>query len=402
MVDYSARFESPVLREAFNYVLYEKLPGASVLPFYFQLACHANQAAGVPEGGSLGLAHSVEARYRRLGGQLTCNACVDEILVEGDRAVGVRLSDGQEHFADVVVSAVDGHHTLMELLGGKHVDEAYRQRATHALDQPGTVVPGYFTLFLGLDRLIPEAEHCTTHLLTEDEAAELPGSLYPSINVQFRNRHYPELSPPGTSVVLATYFCDPARWWALNESEDRVSRVRRGIEVHTRAVNRGRRYTREKRRVAEIMIAYLERRYPGLQRSVVVRDASTPLTQLRYTGNDGGTVLPWQPLVDGGPGREPELARHGPVLPGLGNFYLSRAGATTGGVTWAAVAGRHVMQFICRDDGRPFTASVDDAAAPPTQVIIPAGWRRMAAPDRARLEPGGDRTPLPVPAPATR
>ncbi len=38
MTDYAAKFQHPVLREAFNYVLYEKHPDFPVLPFWFQLA----------------------------------------------------------------------------------------------------------------------------------------------------------------------------------------------------------------------------------------------------------------------------------------------------------------------------------------------------------------------------
>ncbi|QRF00730.1 hypothetical protein G9U55_29320 [Streptomyces koyangensis] len=51
---------------------------------------------------------------------------------------------------------------------------------------------------------------------------------HPSINVQFRNRHYPELSPPGTSVVYATYFCDIAPWRALDEGPEQATRRRGG------------------------------------------------------------------------------------------------------------------------------------------------------------------------------
>lgn len=109
MTDYSARFRDPLLREAFNLVLYEKHPAFPVLRFYFQLAAHANLSAGVPEGGSLGLSRSIEQRYQRLDGTVTYNAKVEEVLVEHDRAVGVRLRDGREFRAGIVVSACDGH-----------------------------------------------------------------------------------------------------------------------------------------------------------------------------------------------------------------------------------------------------------------------------------------------------
>lgn len=101
---------------------------------------------------------------------------------------------------------------------------------------------------------------------------------------------------------------------------------------------------------------------------MTVQDASTPLTQIRYTSNFNGSVLGWQPFVEGGETLEEETRKHGPVLPGLENFYLSGVWVTTGGLIRAAAAGRHVMQFICKDDGRPFVATVDETSPLPRQV----------------------------------
>lgn len=375
MTDFSARFKDPFLREAFNYILYEKHPNFPVLPVYFQLASHANHSAGVPEGGSLGLARSIEARFKRLGGQVMYNARVDEVLIENHRACGVRLSDGRELLADIVVSAADGPTTTMKFLRGRYLNEAYTKLYTRTLKEPGMIFPGYFILFLGLNRPFPDGEPCTTHLLDESQAADMLGMRHPSINIQFRSRHYPELSPQNSTVVYATYFCDIGPWRALANGPEQASRPRRGELLHTLPVRRGHDYSAAKRRVSEAMLAFLEQRHPGLRDAVVVRDVSTPLTQVRYTGNYDGTVLGWQPFVESGETLEELVKQHGPGMPGLRNFYISGVWATTGGLIRAAAAGRHVMQFICRDDGKAFTASIDDTAPLPTHVILPVGAR---------------------------
>ncbi len=398
MTDYSARFKSPVLREAFNFILYEKMPVFPVLPFYFQLACHAGKSAGVPQGGSLGLARSVETRYRRLGGQITYNAKVEEVLVDNDRAVGVRMSDGQEHFADIVVSACDGYQTTMKFLKGKYLNDTYRRLYTETINQPGMIFPGYFMVFLALDRPFPDMEHCTTHLLTAAEAAQLPGIRHPSINVQVRSKHFPELSAPGTSVILASYFCDIAAWRPLSDGEERVTRQRHGRDVHTLAVKRGARYAQEKKRVAQFFTNYLDRKYPGLASAVVLRDMSTPLTHVRYTGNYNGSAVQWMPFAEGGETLEKEINTHGPVLPGLTNFYMSGVWVTSGGLIRAAVAGRHVMQFVCQEDGKPFTAQIDAAAPLPTHVVVPGVAPRAPGPPAVLPVSAGVNTPL-VPDP---
>lgn len=386
----AARFESPVLREAFQHVLYDETPEPSLLDLYFQLACHANRTAGVPEGGWFGLASSIEARYLALGGQVRYRAGVAEILVENDRAIGVRLSDDQRYFADVVVLAGDGHPELLAQLRGRCAITAGPQCAEPS-DPPGGRSPGQFTLFLGLDRRFPEAEHCTTHLLTEDEAAELPGILHPCVHVQFRNRHYPELSPPGSSVVLASYACDVARWRALRQGEDPPGRQRCGIEVRSLAEKRARSYPQEKRRVAEFLTGYLDRKYPGLARALVVRDVSSPLTPLRCAGNHSDAALPWQPFAAGGDAPDPG-ARRGSMVLGLRNLYVAEAGGATGGLIRAAVAGRHVVQWICCDDRRRFTAWIEDSAVPPSHVIVPPGGPRTAGSEGRR--PGSARAAI--------
>jgi hypothetical protein len=201
------------------------------------------------------------------------------------------------------------------------------------------------------------------------------GIRHPSINVQFRSMHYPELSPQDATIVYATYFCDIAPWRALREGPEQVSRLRSGKELHTLPVWRGRKYYAGKRQVRDAILNFLEQRFAGLKDAVAVRDVSTPLTQVRYTGNYNGTVLGWQPFVESGETLEALVKKHGPGLPGLENFYMSGVWATTGGLIRAAAAGRHVMQFICRDDSKEFIASIDDTGAPPTHVVIPiGGW----------------------------
>lgn len=376
MTEYSTRFKDPLLRDAFNYILYERHPGFPVLPFYFQMAAQAHRSAGVPEGGSLGLARSIEQRYLSLGGEITYNAMVEEILVKDDRAVGVRLSDGQEHYADIVVSACDGPTTLLDLLDGRYLEGEYATLYRETLHRPGMVFPGYTSVFLGLRRPFPDADPTTTHLLDEATASRLTGIRHPSLNVQFRSRFYPELSPRDTSVIYATYFSDTAPWRELAEGPERLSRARRGTELHTLPVRRGKAYALAKRRTRDAVVDFLDELHPGLRDSVAVRDTCTPLTQIRYTGSFEGTFLGWQPFVESGEAMEELVKKNGPVLPGLENFYLSGVWATTGGLIRAAAAGRQVMQFICRDDGIGFTASVDTSAPLPTHVDIPVGPHR--------------------------
>jgi phytoene dehydrogenase-like protein len=63
-------------------------------------------------GGSLAFTQAIEKRYIGLGGEIRYRSRVERILTDNNQAVGVRLADGTEHFADIVVSAADGHATI--------------------------------------------------------------------------------------------------------------------------------------------------------------------------------------------------------------------------------------------------------------------------------------------------
>ncbi len=82
------------------------------------LVSHLEREFGVhyAMGGVAAIALAMAAVIAAQGGTLRLNAEVDEILIDGGRATGVRLADGQVIAADVVVSNADAGHTYDRLL----------------------------------------------------------------------------------------------------------------------------------------------------------------------------------------------------------------------------------------------------------------------------------------------
>ena len=68
----------------------------------------------------------MEKRYLDLGGTVHYRSKVEKIIVENNKAVGVKLADGTEHRADVIISNADGRKTIMEMLEGKYLDAKTR------------------------------------------------------------------------------------------------------------------------------------------------------------------------------------------------------------------------------------------------------------------------------------
>ncbi|KKK48116.1 hypothetical protein LCGC14_3148350, partial [marine sediment metagenome] len=75
-----------------------------------------SQGVSLPDGLILS-----EARWRDSG-----KSRVKDVIIENDQAVGVRLEDGTEHRADIVVWAGDGHTVIFDILGGRYLDDEVR------------------------------------------------------------------------------------------------------------------------------------------------------------------------------------------------------------------------------------------------------------------------------------
>jgi len=67
-------------------------------------------------GGTGAIITAMGELFAELGGKIVLEAEVDEILVKGRRATGVRLQDGQIHNADIVVSNADLAFTYLNMI----------------------------------------------------------------------------------------------------------------------------------------------------------------------------------------------------------------------------------------------------------------------------------------------
>lgn len=70
-------------------------------------------------GGTGALVRALVQLIEELGGRFHFNAEVDEILVEGRRATGIRLADGTVHSADHVIANSDVARTYMKMIPAK-------------------------------------------------------------------------------------------------------------------------------------------------------------------------------------------------------------------------------------------------------------------------------------------
>lgn len=193
------KFKSEILRKAMQYqtVLLGTAPGDA--PGIYSMMNYVDFVEGVwyPEGGIYKVIEAIENIAKKYGVVIKTNASVDRIVVEDGEARGVRLSDGSEIRADIVVSNADIVHTDQKLL-----DSKYRQRSPSYWNSR-LMAPSAFILYLGIDGEIPTLEH--HNLLFSEKWEENFKQIFkkpewptdPSLYVCAPSKSDPTVAPPG-------------------------------------------------------------------------------------------------------------------------------------------------------------------------------------------------------------
>ncbi len=330
VTDFGERLKNPFLRAAFTDISSEA-EGFPMIALIITLGWLNKKVAGYPLGGSLPFARAIEKRFLGLGGTIHYGARVAEILTEkgdrGDQAVGIRLADGTEHRADVVISAADGRTAIFDMLGGRYVDETIKGYYE-------TMKPFPPLLYVGLgiaDPLtdVPATVSGITFPLSPP--IEIDGKLRERLSFKVYNFD-PALAPSGKSVIVLMLNSDYDRWVELSKDPGA--------------------YAAEKEAACEAVLDALERRIPGIRDKVEMRDVATPTTWERFTGNWRGSYEGWLPS---GKNLMMQMKK---TLPGLDRFHMIGHWTTPGGGLPPAVSGgRHVIQLICKGDGKRFVAT---------------------------------------------
>jgi len=330
MRTFAELFSDPFLRKAFALLIYANPDG----PFAFHLARHGGGLSGDiqwPVGGASEFAKSIERRYLTLGGKVHYRSRVEKILVENCKAAGIKLSDGSEHRADIIISNADGRKTILNMLDGKYMNEMVRGYCAPLSDE----TPFAIDVFLGINRDLSVEPSSLVLLL--DQPVTIANRKYEDIEAQLYSFDK-TMAPPGKGTIKVELTASYAYWKQLYD-DDREK------------------YKLGKQKVAEQVIEVLESHFPGIRDQVEVIDVCTLMTWERYMGGTQG----WFNL----PNRKLNFTMREDLsdkeftttLPGLSNFYFVGVWATAmGSLAHNANSGKTIMRRICKKDGKRFNA----------------------------------------------
>lgn len=315
MNEWVRRIHDPFLAFCLANAFTQEIPIAFVQVVLAQLA---DGALSHIRGGSARFADGIAKKLVRMGGRIHTMADVEEILVENNRAVGLRLVNGETLRGDHVISAAPGHTTIFRMLGGKYTDRAIRDRYTQ-----WPLFRGAALVSFGLKTDYPAQPEVIGVRLAEP----LVVAHNASDLLSFRRLSASDgFGPAGTCVVQAMIETDFDVWHDLHHAP--------------------RRYDAAKARLAESVLARIEQHVPGAHAHLAMTDVATPYTFWRYARSYRGAFEGFMPT------RETISTQVPKTLPGLGGFHMAGQWVQPGGgVPTAIISGAHAAQLACAEHG---------------------------------------------------
>jgi len=322
---------------------YGLLPSQSSFYMHALLANHYMEGAGYPVGGAGKIAQTVIQVIEEHGGAVLFSAEVKEILVKNNKAVGVKMADGKEIFAPLVISDAGVINTFSKLLPEETIQK-------HGLTEK-------------LKKLSPSAAHMGLYIgiKKSPESLKLPRCNYWIFPEEYNHDLGRERYKDIKSEIPVAYISFPAakdpEWQKKNPNMSTVEAIIivpyewfSGWE-HTTSHTREAEYKELKEHVSKQLFDLLYHVEPQIKGHVDYFEVSSPLSTRKYTNHQKGEIY--------GVSHTPERFRqtflkpYTPVknlfLTGQDVMIASIAGGFMGGVLCAsAILKKDVFQEITR------------------------------------------------------
>jgi all-trans-retinol 13,14-reductase len=318
-------------------------PSQSSFAMHAILARHYLWGASYPVGGSSRIAATIAPLIEGAGGEILFNAEVAEILLEGGRAVGVRMADGAELRAPLVISDAGASNTFGRLLPTEAAEAHGLVQRLRALAPSAA----HLCLYLGLAKTAAELDLPTNNFWIYpgyDHDANVaafvddPEAPLPVVYVSFPSAKDPDFERryPGRATIELITLAPWERFaaWA-------GERVRR----------RGGDYEQLKAELAERMLAELDRRLPQVRPAIDHQEVSTPLSTRHFANYDRGEIygLAHTPERFAARWLRPRTPIRGLWLTGQDVATCGVAGAMAAGyLTASAMLGRNLLKAADR------------------------------------------------------
>ena len=264
-------------------------PAQSSFVIHCSVVLHYFGGGFYPVGGAGAIAASVRPIIEEAGGEVRLSHEVEEILVEGGRAVGVRArnltarkgeTDTFEFHAPLIISNAGAYATYLRLLP-QSVSVPFREQLRSFYSEHPVV--SSVTLYVGLKSdprgLGFYGENHWIYDSYDHDANFAAGQDWIGTDGEVRGAYlsFPSLKNPNAHSHTAEIICiSPGTAFEKWKDSDWK---RRGPE-----------YEALKERISDSMVRYIDKHYPGFAAEIAYRELSTPLSVAHFTGHPQGSI----------------------------------------------------------------------------------------------------------------
>ncbi len=288
---------------------YYGLPPDKIAAFYYSYPSYdyLHNGGYYPKGGGRKLTKVLCGVISQNNGEVRLNSEVVKIIINKNSAKGVRLNNGTEIFADIIISNSDAYKTFLDLVGKQYLSKQFVDK----LNRMDLSISG-FQVYLGLnidlkDKGFDDYEvfyNPNYDILSQYAACVNKNVENEAFAVTFCSNIDSDVAPSGKSVINITTLSGYDFWKKLTKEEYRV----------------------RKQQIANALIRQVEEKViPDLSSCIEQVEVATPLTMERYTGNSRGAIYGWSQIVS-----QSGIRRLHFKTP-IKNLYLSSAWTWTGG-----------------------------------------------------------------------
>ncbi len=342
--------KDPLLKNILNVQCGDHGVSPSKVPFVLHSALmyHYYQGGYYPMGGGGALIKAMTNALKKYNGEIRSSTAVKKIILEGDqqkRATGVTLENGQQLFADRIVSNADVGITYNSLIGSENLSPKLQKKLAKTKYSCTSLM-----LFLTVDMDVRKAGMDSGNIWMMPEAdGKDPFE-------QILNADIDQGEAFEAMFISCTTLKDPTSFDGKHHCIEAITFI--GYEAFEKYKNeetqRSQEYMDFKEHLTQKMIRGLEKAVPGIGNHIVHSDLGTPITNEYYINTTDGNVY----------GTEKSLKNIGPFAfkakSEIENLYLCGASILSHGVAGASHSGVDTAAQILQCHPDELKAPQDD------------------------------------------
>jgi len=317
-------------------------PKTSSFSMHATVARHYFDGGNFPIGGSSQIVKTVDPVIEASGGTLLTNAEVDEVVIENNRAVGVRMRDGKILKANNIVSNAGLMTTYDKLLPMETVKKHGLMKQIQKVKRS----VAHASLYIGLEGSPDDLGLPKTNYWIYPEEGDHDTCV---------NRYLEDMSQPFPVVYISFPSAKDPDWsnrYPGKSTIDIITLVPYEIFEpwsDSRWKKRGEEYEAIKEDITQRLLKELYKQLPQVEGKINCYELSSPLTTQHFVNYEKGEIYG----LDHSPSRfrQPFLKPRTPIK----NFYLTGQDIVTAGVggalfsgvlTGIAITGKNVLKSL--------------------------------------------------------